>query len=80
MNADVLATRTYVWLANVPPTSPSASAQVGEVTIAPALLCASVQLPSGHHIARSTTIGTAAFSDRTIADVATLARPGWLST
>ena len=28
-------------------------------------------------LARSTTIGTA---DRTMADVATLARPGWLST
>jgi hypothetical protein len=67
-------------LARVPPNSPSASAQRGDVTSAPALLCASVQLPPGHHMARSTTMGTAGFSDRTIADVATSESPGSLST
>ena len=43
-----------------PPDSPSATAQRVPVTISPGLLCASCQLKpgAGHHIARSTTIGT----------------------
>ena len=42
----------------MPPTSPSATAQRGEVITLPALLCASCQFGLGHHIARSAMIGT----------------------
>ena len=39
-------------------TWPSASAHLVPVVVAPGELCASYQLPPGHHIARSTMIGT----------------------
>src|SRR5688572_11386357 len=57
-----------------PPTSPSASAHVVPVPVAPAELCASCQVEDspGHHIARSTTIRTP-LVEATVVDTATSA-------
>ena len=58
---EVLATSTYVSVSRGPPTSPSATAQRVPVVVSPGLLCASCQVLDvgpGHHIDRSTMIGT----------------------
>ena len=61
----------------VPPTSPSARAQAVPVVVAPAELWPSAQPSPGHHIARSTMIGTP-LVDATVEDSATSAsgKPG----
>ena len=58
------------------PTSPSATAHLIPVVVAPAASCPSIQaVPCGHHIARSAMIGTA-LVNVTVADTAVWASAG----
>ena len=74
-NGDVLATRMYVSVAAGPPTSPSARPHSVPVAVGATALCASIQNGEGrgHHIARSTMIGTS-LALVTMAERAALAR------
>ena len=77
-NAEVLATRTYVSTSRLPPSSPSAMAHRVPVVVSPGLLCASCHVSDvgpGHHIARSTMIGTSLVEVMRV-DTATSANAG----
>ena len=71
---ETLAISTYVSVWSVPPTSPSAKAQRVPVITLPAELWPSYQLAKspGHHMARSTMIGTP-LVDSTVVETATSA-------